>query len=136
MNVDQVVVLGRMMLQEVMILAGPNPGRRDLRQPGGEHRSGAHFAAGHYRFHGFAPASDRAALFFLMPWMWRHLAHYTLLTLSDFRWVPAMIESPCLTIISGLLTIGVRLSGLMLFAPFFGSAGDSDRVSRRSWCWR
>jgi hypothetical protein len=26
-----------------------------------------------------------------------------------------------LTIISGLLTIGVRLTGLMLFAPFFGS---------------
>ncbi len=26
-----------------------------------------------------------AALFFMMPWMWRHLAHYTLVTLSDFR---------------------------------------------------
>jgi flagellar biosynthesis protein FliQ len=26
-----------------------------------------------------------AALFFMMPWMWRHLGHYTLVTLSDFR---------------------------------------------------
>jgi flagellar biosynthetic protein FliQ len=26
-----------------------------------------------------------AALFFLMPWMWRHLAHYTLNLLSDFH---------------------------------------------------
>lgn len=32
-----------------------------------------------------------------------------------------MIEIPMLTIITGLLTIGVRLTGLMLFAPFFGS---------------
>lgn len=26
-----------------------------------------------------------ATLFFLMPWMWRNLAHYTLLVLSDFH---------------------------------------------------
>lgn len=26
-----------------------------------------------------------AALFFMMPWMWRHLAHYTLTMLSDFH---------------------------------------------------
>jgi len=32
-----------------------------------------------------------------------------------------MIEIPLLLIITKLLTIGVRLSGLMLFAPFFGS---------------
>jgi flagellar biosynthetic protein FliR len=32
-----------------------------------------------------------------------------------------MIEIPLITIITGLLTISVRLSGLMLFAPFFGS---------------
>jgi flagellar biosynthetic protein FliQ len=25
------------------------------------------------------------ALFFTMPWMWRHLAHYTLNTFSDFH---------------------------------------------------
>lgn len=39
-----------------------------------------------------------------------------------------MIEIPLLTIITGLLTIGVRLSGLMLFAPFFGSAIIPARV--------
>lgn len=27
------------------------------------------------------------ALFFLMPWMWRHLAHYTVHLLGDFRGV-------------------------------------------------
>jgi flagellar biosynthetic protein FliR len=39
-----------------------------------------------------------------------------------------MIQVPLLTIISGLLTIGVRLSGLMLFAPFFGSSVIPSRV--------
>jgi flagellar biosynthesis protein FliR len=39
-----------------------------------------------------------------------------------------MIEIPTLTIISGLLTIAVRLSGLMLFAPFFGSSAIPPRV--------
>src|SRR3984957_7385251 len=39
-----------------------------------------------------------------------------------------MIQIPLLTIISAMLTIGVRLSGLMLFAPFFGSAVIPARV--------
>jgi len=39
-----------------------------------------------------------------------------------------MIQIPLLTIISGVLTIGVRLTGLMLFAPFFGSVAIPARV--------
>jgi flagellar biosynthetic protein FliR len=39
-----------------------------------------------------------------------------------------MINIPLLTIISGLLTISIRLSGLMLFAPFFGSMIIPARV--------
>lgn len=39
-----------------------------------------------------------------------------------------MIELPLLSIISGLLTIGVRLTGLMLFAPFFGSVAIPSRI--------
>jgi flagellar biosynthetic protein FliR len=39
-----------------------------------------------------------------------------------------MIQIPVLAIISGLLTIGVRLSGLFLFAPFFGSVVIPARV--------
>jgi flagellar biosynthesis protein FliR len=39
-----------------------------------------------------------------------------------------MIEIPLLTIITRLLTIGVRLSGLMLFAPFFGSVVIPARI--------
>lgn len=39
-----------------------------------------------------------------------------------------MIEIPFMTIISGVLTIAVRLSGLMLFAPFFGSMVMPARI--------
>lgn len=30
-------------------------------------------------------AAVAAALFFLMPWMWRHMAQFTISMLSDFR---------------------------------------------------
>jgi flagellar biosynthetic protein FliR len=39
-----------------------------------------------------------------------------------------MIEIPLFTIITSMLTIGVRLSGLMLFAPFFGSVVIPARI--------
>ena len=39
-----------------------------------------------------------------------------------------MIEIPLLSLISGFMTIGIRLSGLMLFAPFFGSAVIPARI--------
>jgi len=39
-----------------------------------------------------------------------------------------MIEIPLIAIITGGLTISVRLSGLMLFAPFFGSAAIPVRI--------
>jgi flagellar biosynthetic protein FliR len=39
-----------------------------------------------------------------------------------------MTQVPVLMIVSGLLTISVRLSGLMLFAPFFGSVAIPSRV--------
>lgn len=39
-----------------------------------------------------------------------------------------MIEIPFFTIIAGALTIGIRLSALMLFAPFFGSVVIPARV--------
>ncbi|MBB6145010.1 flagellar biosynthetic protein FliQ [Silvibacterium bohemicum] len=85
MGVDQVVLLGRQMLQEVMILVGPilvvaivvslvinilqvltslqdNTVSTVIRL----------LATG-------------SALFFMMPWMWRHLANYTLTMLSNFQ---------------------------------------------------
>ena len=39
-----------------------------------------------------------------------------------------MIEIPLISIICGLLTVSVRLTGLMLFAPFFGSIAIPARI--------
>ncbi len=39
-----------------------------------------------------------------------------------------MIKIPLIPIITALLTVGVRLSGLMLFAPFFGSVVIPARI--------
>jgi len=39
-----------------------------------------------------------------------------------------MIHIPLLAIISGFLTIGVRLTGLVLFAPFFGGTAIPARI--------
>jgi len=85
MDVDQIVVLGRMMLQEVVILAGPSlviaiavslsinivqvlTSLQDMTVS-----TVARLAA------------TGGALFAMMPWMWRHLANYTLATFTDFH---------------------------------------------------
>ena len=61
MDVDQVVLLGRMTLQEVVILAGPILAIAIVVWLGGEHRAGAHVAAGHDRLHRRAIDGYRAA---------------------------------------------------------------------------
>ena len=85
MGVDQVVTLGRLMLEEVVILMAPvlivtlavslvvnviqvltSLQDQMLSQ---------------------APRllATGATLFLLMPWMWRHLAHYTINIMADFH---------------------------------------------------
>jgi len=85
MDVDQVVFLGRTMLQEVMILVGPilavaifvsllvNVAQVLTSLQDTTVSTVTRLLA------------TGAALFFMMPWMWRHLAHYTLSMLSDFQ---------------------------------------------------
>jgi flagellar biosynthetic protein FliQ len=65
MGIDQVVLLGRAMLEEVLILVGP-------------------VLAVAISVSLLVNVTG-AALFLMMPWMWRHLATYTLVLLSDFR---------------------------------------------------
>jgi flagellar biosynthesis protein FliQ len=87
MGVDEVVLLARLMLQEVLILVGPvlavaivvsltvnilqvltSLQDQTLSQVPRLMATGT-------------------ALFLLMPWMWRHLAHYTMNLLTDFHQV-------------------------------------------------
>jgi flagellar biosynthetic protein FliQ len=85
MDVDQVVLLGRLMLQEVMILVGPI-------------LAVAIFVSLTVNIIQVLTSlqdttvstvsrllATGGALFLMMPWMWRHLAHYTIMTLSDFH---------------------------------------------------
>lgn len=85
MGVDEVVALGRMMLQEVLILVAPVLAVaiavslvvnvvQVLTSLQDQTLSNVPriLATG-------------ATLFFLMPWMWRHLAHYSINVLSDFH---------------------------------------------------
>lgn len=85
MGVDEVVVLGRLMLQEVVILIAPIliaaicvslvvnivQVLTSLQDPTLSNVPRLLVTGG--------------ALFLLMPWMWRHLAHYTIDLLSDFH---------------------------------------------------
>jgi flagellar biosynthetic protein FliQ len=85
MDIDQVVLLGRAMLQEVVILVGPIlivaisvSFTVNILQTLTSLQDNTISTVTRLLVTG-------TALFILMPWMWRSLAHYTLLTLSDFR---------------------------------------------------
>jgi flagellar biosynthetic protein FliQ len=85
MNVDQVVVLGRMMLEEVMILVAPVLAVAivvslvvNIVQVLTSLQDGTISTVSRLLATG-------GALFLLMPWMWRHLVQYTVVTLSDFH---------------------------------------------------
>jgi flagellar biosynthesis protein FliQ len=84
MDVDQVVLLGRMMLQEVMILVGPilavaifvSLGVNIVQVLTSLQDTTVSTVS--------RLLATGAALFFMMPWMWRHLVQYTLGIFSDF----------------------------------------------------
>ena len=85
MGVDQVILLARLMLQEVVILLGPVLAVAIL----------VSLVVNILQV--LTSLQDQTlstvprllatgtALFILMPWMWRHLSTYTTLLLSDFQ---------------------------------------------------
>jgi flagellar biosynthetic protein FliQ len=84
MDVDQAVLLGRMMLQEVLILVGPIllvaiavSLLVNIVQVLTSLQDSTVSTVSRLLVTG-------AALFFMMPWMWRNLSHYTVALLSDF----------------------------------------------------
>jgi len=85
MDVDQVVLLGRMMLQEVVILAGPILGVAILVS------LVVNVAQVLTSLQDTTISSvtrllaTGGALFLTMPWMWRHLSLFTLSMFSDFH---------------------------------------------------
>jgi flagellar biosynthetic protein FliQ len=85
MDVDQVVLLGRMMLQEVIILAGPILGVAivvSLLVNVAQVLTSLQDTTISSVTRLLATGS---ALFLAMPWMWRQLSHFTLNMFSDFH---------------------------------------------------
>jgi flagellar biosynthesis protein FliQ len=85
MDVDQVVSLGRSVLQEVLILVGPILVVAivvslviNILQVLTSLQDNTISTVTRLLFTG-------AALFIMMPWMWRNLDHYTLLMFTDFK---------------------------------------------------
>jgi flagellar biosynthetic protein FliQ len=84
MDVDQAVLLGRMMLQEVLILVGPIllvaiavSLLVNILQVLTSLQDSTVSTVSRLLVTG-------TALFFMMPWMWRNLSQYTLNLFSDF----------------------------------------------------
>jgi flagellar biosynthetic protein FliQ len=85
MGVDQVVMLGRMMMQEVMILVGPillvaitvSLGVNVIQVLTSLQDMTASTVS--------RLLATGGALFLMMPWMWRHLVQYTVNIFSDFH---------------------------------------------------
>ena len=84
MGIDQVVELGRLMLQEVALLVAPVLAIAvfvsllvNIVQVLTSLQDQTLSSVPRLLATG-------SALFILMPWMWRHLAHYTISVLSDF----------------------------------------------------
>jgi flagellar biosynthesis protein FliQ len=85
MGVDQIVLLGRMMLEETIVLAAPILSVAivvslvvNIVQVLTSLQDNTVSTVTRL-------VATGLALFFTMPWMWRHLANYTLTTFADFH---------------------------------------------------
>lgn len=85
MDVDQVVLLGRLMLQEVVILIAPILISAIVVSLLVNIVQVLTSLQDQTLSHVPRLLVTGSALFLLMPWMWRHLAHYTINLLSDFH---------------------------------------------------
>jgi flagellar biosynthetic protein FliQ len=85
MGVDQVVLLGRQMLQEVVILVAPLLAVALAVSLVMNILQVLTSLQDQTLSHVPRLIAMGAALFFLMPWMWRHLAHYSINMLGDFH---------------------------------------------------
>ena len=87
MGVDEVVMLGRQMLQEVVILIAPILLTAIIVSLLVNVVQVLTSLQDQTLSHVPRLLATGSALFVMMPWMWRHLAHYTISLLSDFHQV-------------------------------------------------
>ena len=87
MGVDEVVLLGRLMLQEVVILVAPISLAAIVVSLVVNILQVLTSLQDQTLSHVPRLLVTGGTLFLLMPWMWRHLAHYTINLLTDFHQV-------------------------------------------------
>jgi flagellar biosynthesis protein FliQ len=87
MGVDEVVLLGRLMLQEVVILVAPILLAAVAVSLLVNVLQVLTSLQDQTLSHVPRLLVTGATLFLMMPWMWRHLAHYTVNLLTDFHQV-------------------------------------------------
>jgi len=85
MGVDEVVLLGRLMLQEVAILIAPILLSAIVVSLLVNIVQVLTSLQDQTLSHVPRLLVTGSALFLMMPWMWRHLAHYTINLLTDFH---------------------------------------------------
>jgi flagellar biosynthetic protein FliQ len=85
MGVDEVVLLGRLMLQEVVILVGPILAVAIVTSLTVNILQVLTSLQDQTLSQVPRLLATGTATFLMMPWMWRHLAHYTINLLSDFH---------------------------------------------------
>jgi flagellar biosynthesis protein FliQ len=85
MGIDQVVLLVRLMLQEVILLVGPILAIAILASLAINVLQVLTSLQDQTLSHVPRLLVTGAAIFLMMPWMWRHLAQYTTNLLSDFH---------------------------------------------------
>jgi flagellar biosynthetic protein FliQ len=87
MGVDTVVAMARLMLEEVVILVGPILAVAVVASLVVNVVQVLTSLQDQTLSHVPRLLVTGTALFLLMPWMWRHLAHYTISLLTDFHQV-------------------------------------------------
>jgi flagellar biosynthetic protein FliQ len=85
MGVDEVVLLGRLMLQEVVILVAPILIAAIVVSLAVNVLQVLTSLQDQTLSHVPRLLVTGATIFLMMPWMWRHLAHYTINVLTDFH---------------------------------------------------
>lgn len=85
MGVDEVVLLGRLMLQEVVILVAPILIAAIVVSLVVNILQVLTSLQDQTLSHVPRLLVTGATIFVMMPWMWRHLAHYTINVLTDFH---------------------------------------------------
>jgi flagellar biosynthesis protein FliQ len=87
MGIDAVVSMARLMLEQVVILVGPILAVAIVASLAVNVLQVLTSLQDQTLSHVPRLLVTGTALFLLMPWMWRHLAHYTISLLTDFHQV-------------------------------------------------